>query len=509
MANSATEDVAFFLPNICFISIFGVWYLCIIAAGGSKEMKVFLGVSIFVGINYFFFLCFACISPDGTKEQRLTTTKICIFGVAYLCIIAAGTSMHAFAAGISIICFFGVAYLCIIAAFLAPVRSVAETPSVGVKVMAPWTNGKLYPGKVSRVTGAGVVTILFDDGDTRAGVAWTACKARATGTVSIWWQENPSRPRFAASAVTFLFALVGFLLVFFAACGQPHIVVGGWDSGAAAAASDALPAHMRAPVHRSMGYPDSEIWIGPTIVSCWGENKRACAKNHIFSPVAPPEPPALWTNGVTKLAKKTRFEISNDICGQMKGKDKNDRSSYNDTHAPPNRAFWSGASHAQARVLDALCGGRFRAPRDNLSAAGYASLLWLGITAVALIFGSEGHDGWYLLPVVLCSIFGALALAAHDHWAGFVDVVKPAYPHRSVELGGWPQEFTLIGGIMLLCAAFSSLVAAFLGSRADWKFSKTTPEVSEPVAVASGGAGREPVAGVVVESWVVEERPFG
>ena len=128
MANSATEDVAFFLPNICFISIFGVWYLCIIAAG---------------------------------------------------------ISMHAFAAGISIICFFGVAYLCIIAAFLAPVRSVAETPSVGVKVMAPWTNGKLYPGKVSRVTGAGVVTILFDDGDTRAGVAWTACTARATGTVSI------------------------------------------------------------------------------------------------------------------------------------------------------------------------------------------------------------------------------------------------------------------------------------------------------------------------------------
>ena len=440
MANSATEDVAFFLPNICFISIFGVWYLCIIAAGGSKEMKVFLVVTVLIGIDYFGILILCSIGPDATNERKLNTIKICIFGVAYLCIIAAGISMHAFAAGISIICIFGVAYLYII------------------------------------------------------GVAQR--------------KEIPSRPRFAASAVTFLFALVGFLLVFFAACGQPHIVVGGWDSGAAAAASDALPAHMRAPAHRSMGYPDSEIWIGPTIVSCWGENKRACAKNHIFSPVAPPEPPALWTNGVTKLTKETRFEIS-DICGgQVKGKDESDRSSYDDKNAPPNRAFWSGASHAQARVLDALCGGRFRASRDNLSAAGYASLLWLGITAVALIFGSEGHDGWYLLPVVLCSIFGALALAAHDHWAGFVDVVKPAYPHRSVELGGWPQEFTLIGGIMLLCAAFSSLVA-FLGSRADWKFSKTTPEVSEPVAVASGGAGREPVAGVVVESWVVEERPSG
>ena len=435
MANSATEDVAFFLLNICFISIFGVWYLCIIAAGGSKEMKVFIIITVLVGIDYFGILLLC--QQDATNERRLNTIKICIFGVAYLCIIAAGISMHAFAAGISIICIFGVAYLYII------------------------------------------------------GVAQR--------------KEIPSRPRFAASAVTFLFALVGFLLVFFAACGQPHIVVGGWDSGAAAAASDALPAHMRAPAHRSMGYPDSEIWIGPTIVSCWGKNKRACAKNHIFSPVAPPEPQALWTDGATKLTKEARFIISKDICGQVKGKDESDRSSYDDKNAPPNRAFWSGASHAQARVLDALCGGRFRASRDNLSAAGYASLLWLGITAVALIFGSEGHDGWYLLPVVLCSIFGALALAAHDHWAGFVDVVKPAYPHRSVELGGWPQEFTLIGGIMLLCAAFSSLVA-FLGSRADWKFSKTTPEVSEPVAVR---AGREPVAGVVVESWVVEERPFG
>ena len=77
--------------------------------------------------------------------------------------------------------------------FFAPVRAatcadkekLAETPTVGVKVMAPWTNGQLYPGKVSRVTGAGVVTVLFDDGDVRQGVAWTACKARATGAVSI------------------------------------------------------------------------------------------------------------------------------------------------------------------------------------------------------------------------------------------------------------------------------------------------------------------------------------
>ena len=444
MANSDTEDDALghsvcVCVGISIICSFGVWYLCIIAAGGNKGMKTFLLVSILLGFNYFMILFLTILDPnmDISKESLVANCKVCIFGVAYLCIIAAGISMHGFAAGISIICIFGVAYLYII------------------------------------------------------GVAAQR-------------KEIPSRPRFAASAVTFLFALVGFLLVFFAACGQPHILVGGWDSGAAAAASDALPAHMRAPVHRSMGYPDSEIWIGPTIVSCWGKNKRACAKHHIFSPVAPPEPPALWTNGVTRLTKKKRFVISRDICGQVKGKDESDRSSYNDTMTPPNRAFWSGASHAQARVLDALCGGRFRASRDYLSAAGYGGWFWLGITGFALGLGSDDY-GWYLVPVVLCSTFGAFALAAHGHWAVFVDVVKPAYPHRSVELGGWPQEFTLIGGIMLLCAAFSSLVA-FLGCRADWKFPKTTPEVPEPVAVASGGAGREPVAGVVVESWVVEER---
>merc|ERR1719333_207092 len=76
--------------------------------------------------------------------------------------------------------------------FFAPVRAatradkekLATTPTVGVKVMAPWTNGKLYPGKVDRVMGD-KVSIKFDDGDVREGVAWTACTARATGTVSI------------------------------------------------------------------------------------------------------------------------------------------------------------------------------------------------------------------------------------------------------------------------------------------------------------------------------------
>ena len=75
-----------------------------------------------------------------------------------------------------------------------PEEELAETPTVGVRVMAPWTNGKLYPGKVSRVTGAGVVTILFDDGDKREGVAWTACTARATDTdsfgLSRQWSES-------------------------------------------------------------------------------------------------------------------------------------------------------------------------------------------------------------------------------------------------------------------------------------------------------------------------------
>ena len=56
-------------------------------------------------------------------------------------------------------------------------EKLADSPLVGVRVMAPWTDGQLYPGKVSRVTGGGVVTISFDDGDVREGVAWTACTA--------------------------------------------------------------------------------------------------------------------------------------------------------------------------------------------------------------------------------------------------------------------------------------------------------------------------------------------
>lgn len=95
---------------------------------------------------------------------------------------------------------------------------------------------------------------------------------------------------------------------------------------------------------------------------------------------------------------------------------------------------------------------------------------------------------------------GALAIAAHDHWVAFVDVVKPAYPHRSVELGGWPQGFTLVGGIMLLDAAFFSLVA-FVATQLD---RRCRPAARAPVALVSGPhdavasrAVREPVVGVV------------
>ena len=132
-----------------------------------------------------------------------------------------------------------------------------------------------------------------------------------------------------------------------------------------------------------------------------------------------------------------------------------------------------------------------------------ASLLWLGITALALIYGSKDY-GRYLLPVVLCSIFGALARRARPlgglRGRSRAGVPAPLRGARRLATG-----ITLIGGIMLLCAAFSSLVA-FLGPP-DWKFSKTTPEVSEPVAVASGGAGQNPSR---VWSWkaVVEERPL-
>merc|ERR1719321_296294 len=44
----------------------------------------------------------------------------------------------------------------------------------GVRVRAPWTNGQLYPGQVTSVEGD-KVSIKFDDGDQREGVTWKAC----------------------------------------------------------------------------------------------------------------------------------------------------------------------------------------------------------------------------------------------------------------------------------------------------------------------------------------------
>ena len=45
----------------------------------------------------------------------------------------------------------------------------------GVRVRAPWRNGQLYPGQVTSVEGASV-SIKFDDGDQREGVTWKACQ---------------------------------------------------------------------------------------------------------------------------------------------------------------------------------------------------------------------------------------------------------------------------------------------------------------------------------------------
>ena len=44
----------------------------------------------------------------------------------------------------------------------------------GVRVRAPWTNGQLYPGQVTSVEGD-KVSIKFDDGDQREGVTWKDC----------------------------------------------------------------------------------------------------------------------------------------------------------------------------------------------------------------------------------------------------------------------------------------------------------------------------------------------
>ena len=45
----------------------------------------------------------------------------------------------------------------------------------GVRVRAPWRNGRLYPGQVTSVEGD-TVSIKFDDGDQREGVTWKTCQ---------------------------------------------------------------------------------------------------------------------------------------------------------------------------------------------------------------------------------------------------------------------------------------------------------------------------------------------
>ena len=52
----------------------------------------------------------------------------------------------------------------------------------GVRVRAPWTNGQLYPGQVTSVEGD-TVSIKFDDGDKREGVIWKTCQVGAADDV--------------------------------------------------------------------------------------------------------------------------------------------------------------------------------------------------------------------------------------------------------------------------------------------------------------------------------------
>ena len=51
-------------------------------------------------------------------------------------------------------------------------------PAVGVRVMAPWKNRHMYPGRVGAVSKSkDEVKINFDDGDELV-VPWAACRLR-------------------------------------------------------------------------------------------------------------------------------------------------------------------------------------------------------------------------------------------------------------------------------------------------------------------------------------------
>lgn len=258
-------------------------------------------------------------------------------------------------------------------------------------------------------------------------------------------------------------AFVGYLAHFFAWMSQGFVFVDTWDAGAAATASARLPRRMRHPSHAPTVYADSYVRYGLYSIVCVGADgggddqrkKLACASDHVFSPVTPPEPQPRHGLGVRKFFNLT---IADKLCGRQPGTGDDDRDSFSRKFAPKRAAFYGGGeARAQKRALSAVCGGGFRAAKALLGYAAAPALFYGMVLAPAL--AGCGSAGGYVAFALLCASTGACAWVARGLVRDWAEVLDDAYPYRRVG-PGWASDALFWGCVLEFVAAGAALAAA-------------------------------------------------
>ena len=353
------------------------------------------------------------------------------------------------------------------------------------------------------------------------------------------------QPRFWGFLSVNAFAWIGFWLVLFAGCSRDFIVVGSWESDAAAQASALLPAYMQDPSHLvNRKYPDSVIGFGLFAVECKGKDKFGCSKGqHIFSPVVPPEPPKLWNDETTADVDLMPYKA---LCVSPRDDSKGDsKLTYPTGKAPQEHAFWNGdMNRGQKQVLSVLCGGRDSDTGGRVMDGefafifvGFILLVHVTVVLFASVLGSAGVHAAYLFVAVWCAGGGAWTAVTMSSWVGFLSDVDDAYPFREVSLGyavtlgSMGSRFLfLTSGIALLLSleAFAthpttpspglgSTVAPSSAPEQEWRqpkgpaqehhFGETAPLSTAPVAMVVGQE-QQPiiVTGTVVQAEMVPMR---
>ena len=290
---------------------------------------------------------------------------------------------------------------------------------------------------------------------------------------AVAWQNGGSaRPRLAkCHAFAEVCAVVGFAIVLMAGSSKSFVYVGEWDSGAAASATAQLPAYMAGGYDAAADhkYTNSMIGFGSFEVLCIGtgnDKKFGCAVDHVFSAVVPPEPPTRFDDYTAAMQHTPLTKI----CGASSdAKHADSRNSYGLKNTPHLYGWWnSPMNRAQARVLKALCGGRFRGSKNMLICVGFVMLAhWALIFLVGrgVASGKLSCNLAYGVAVY-CAAAGVGAVLSYGNWANFKDVVEEAYPFRSVDFG-YAHAMLVAGAAFLFLAAVFAVLLAETARQAD------------------------------------------